>query len=335
MRGWLRAAPGSSVAIVLAVLGGLVLLLILAGCDARGGNAAKPAPSGGSPTVEPGGGRVTLAADQAARFPVAVVATRNFQVNLTAPARAVASVVGSANLTAPLLLFETQDISQLFSDFTRNRAAFQRAEVQRRRLGELASRDAVAGKDVLDAETDLRQSEASLRDAEAKLRQIGLDPAQLVAMPAGMVYMVADVPEAKIGAVDLGERAWFDFNAYPGETLTGRVKRIADAVDPQTRSVRVGIELSGYGGRIKPGMFARVAIEERTERAVLIPLSAVLSVEGHTFVFVRTSPLSFERREVVLGLDNGKDVEVRSGLANGESVVAGNVILLKGLSFGY
>ena len=106
-------------------------------------------------------------------------------------------------------------------------------------------------------------------------------------------------------------------------------------MDPQTRAIHVAIQLDGHGNRLKPGMFARVSIEERTERALVIPLACVLSVEGRTFVFVRTGPTRFERREVNLGLDNGTDVEVRSGVVAGEAVVSGNVILLKGLSFGY
>lgn len=288
-----------------------------------------------STTVTPGGARIGMKADDAARFPVVTAEVRNFDVALVVPARAVAAIMEAKDLGAPLVLFETQDLSQLFSDFTRSRASFQRADTQRKRLAELAKRDAVAGKDVLDAETDLRQAEAALRDSEAKMRQIGFDPGLLATMPAGMLLMVADVPEARISAVDMGERGVFEFAAYPGEKFIGRVRRIADAVDPQTRAIHVAIEIEGHGNRLKPGMFARVSIQERSERALVIPLACVLSVEGRTFVFVRASPVAFERREVVLGLDNGTDVEVRSGITAGEHVVAGNVILLKGLSFGY
>ena len=286
-------------------------------------------------TVEPGGARLTLAVKDAEKFATTTAASRDFAVNLVAPARAVATVVAATDLPTPLVLFETQEQSALWSDFTKNRAAYARADLQRKRIGELAMRDAVAGKDVVDAETELRTSEASLRDTDAKLRQIGFDPQQLLTLTAGSLLVVADVPEARIGAVQMGERATFDFNAFAGQTFTGKVTRIADAVDPQTRAIHVTITMDAHEGRLKPGMFARVSIEERTERALLIPLPAVISVEARTFVFVRTGPATFERREVVLGLDNGKDVQVKSGLASGDQVVTSNTILLKGLSFGY
>ena len=310
------------------------LLVLLGGCVKDRPASEERATAVGS-SVELGGARITMPAADAGRFPVTTAAVRNFEVALVAPARAVAAVMAAKDLEQPLVLFETQELSQLFSDFNKNRAAFQRADAQRKRLAELAKRDAVSGKDVLDSETDLRQAEASLRDAEAKLRQIGFDPALLASMPAGTLLVVADVPEARIGAVDMGERGTFEFSAYPGEKFYGKVARIADAVDPQTRAIHVAIRLDGQGNRLKPGMFARVSIEERTERSLVIPLGCVLSVEGRTFVFVRTAPTRFERREVNLGLDNGTDVQVRSGVVAGEAVVSGNVILLKGLSFGY
>ena len=312
----------------------LAASLLLAACG-RGDAAKPPARSSEAIVVEPGGARVTLPAADATKFAVSIAAVRDFQVNLIAPARAVAAVIAATDLPTPLVLFETQEQSQLWSDFTKNRVAYARADLQRKRLGELATRDAVAGKDVVDAETDLRTAEASLRDTEAKLRQIGFDPPQLLALPAGSLLAVADVPEARIAAVQMGERGTFEFNAFPGERFSGHVTRIADAVDPTTRAIHVAIMLDAQQGRLKPGMFARVSIEERSERALLVPLSAVLSVEGRTFVFVRTAPTVFERREVVLALDNGTDVQVKSGLGAGDAVVTSNTILLKGLSFGY
>jgi Cu(I)/Ag(I) efflux system membrane fusion protein len=99
--------------------------------------------------------------------------------------------------------------------------------------------------------------------------------------------------------------------------------------------VRVSIEMPSQGGRIKPGMFARVHIQERSDDALVVPLSSVVSADAKNFVFVRVAPNRFARREVVLGGDNGTDVRVARGLAEGDPVVVTNAILLKGMSFGY
>ncbi len=192
----------------------------------------------------------------------------------------------------------------------------------------------MSGKDVVDAETDYRQAEATLRDAEAKLRQAGMPPQRLSTLSAGMVLLVADVPELLAPTVQVGEEGRFEFNSYPGETFSGRISEVGDAVDPQTRTVRVGITMASQG-KIKPGMYARVKIEERTDQALVIPLSAIVSAEAKPYAFVKTGPTTFQRRQVVLGIDNGTSVQVKGGLSAGESVVTQNVILLKGMSFGY
>jgi cobalt-zinc-cadmium efflux system membrane fusion protein len=199
----------------------------------------------------------------------------------------------------------------------------------------LLSRNAVAGKDVVDAETDYQQAEATVRETEGKLRQTGFDPRLLAKLRIGVVLAVADVPEAKVRSVTPGEAALFEFSAYPGEVIRGTVATVGETVDPATRSVRVAIEVPDAKGRIKPGMFARVNITERTERSLVMPLSAVVSADAKNFAFVKVAPRTFERRAVVLDLDDGRNVKVRSGVQAGDSVATTNAILLKGLSFGY
>jgi len=142
------------------------------------------------------------------------------------------------------------------------------------------------------------------------------------------------VPELLAPTVQVGESARFEFNSYPGETYTGRITDVGDAIDPATRTVRVGIVLASQG-RIKPGMYARVRSDERTEQALVVPLSAIVSAEAKPFAFVKTGAGTYERRAVTLGLDNGTAVQVKAGLNAGDSVVTKNVILLKGMSFGY
>jgi cobalt-zinc-cadmium efflux system membrane fusion protein len=303
------------------------------------GACAKPeAPVPGAASGRAGvasGDRVTVPAEQAAQFPVQPVVRQAFPIVLNVPARTVAAAVPAADLPTPLILFETADLSQMYSSYTSARATFERSGTQVQRLRELMKRDAVSGKDLGDAETDYRQSEATLRDAEAKLRQAGLAPAKLQGLEPGTVLLIADVPELLAPTVGVGETAHFEFNSFPGEKFTGHITEVGDAIDPQTRTVRVGISLASQQGRIKPGMYARVRIEERTEQGLVIPLPSVVSAEAKSYAFVQVGPATYERRELVLGLDNGTYVQVKGGLVVGDKVVINNAILLKGLSFGY
>jgi multidrug efflux pump subunit AcrA (membrane-fusion protein) len=317
----------------LAVTGTLALL---AGCEGgdRPAAATRAAPIPVERSVG-ADGAVTLDTSEADRFAVAPATMRDFALELSAPARTVAALVPSPGAREPLLLFETPELSALYSDFIRARAEQSRAATQQGRERALYERQAAAGKDVLDAETDFRSADATLQEAQGKLRQAGFDLAQLARLAPGAVLVTADVPEARIESVTVGEPVKLEFNSFPGERFAGTVQAIGDAVDPRTRTVRVSVVLGGEGGRIKPGMFARVRIEERRQASLVIPLSAVVSADARTFVFVRTAPTRFERRAVVLGGDDGTDVQVERGLAAGDVVVTGNAILLKGLSFGY
>lgn len=325
------------------VAGILVCGCLTAGCAPQEGGreATERSAIGQNPSlrfsVSPDGATITLSREQAERFETKPVSPRKSTIYLKVVARTVAAVVLSADLQQPLVIFEAQDIAQLYSDYTRNRAAFERSFKQLARLKELLANNAVSGKDVLDAETDNRQAEASLREAESKLRQAGFNPRQLAAMRPGTVFIVADVPEARINAVDMGERVKIEFNSFPGEIISGNVTSIGDAIDPQTRTIKVGMELANEKKRIKPGMFANVSIEDRVVDAISVPRSAVVSADARAFVFVKTEETQFQRRPVILGGDSEdeKEFEVVSGLRPGERVVATHAILLKGMSFGY
>ena len=154
-------------------------------------------------------------------------------------------------------------------------------------------------------------------------------------MKPGSVFIVADVPESRIGAVDMGEPAYLEFNSYPGKTFNGKVISIGEVVDSQTRTIKVGMELSNKDGRLKPGMYARVRIEDRKIHAVIVPPEAVASVDAKNFVFIKTGARSFECREIITGESADDDIIVLEGLKGGEEIVVSNVILLKGMFFGY
>jgi multidrug efflux pump subunit AcrA (membrane-fusion protein) len=82
-------------------------------------------------------------------------------------------------------------------------------------------------------------------------------------------------------------------------------------------------------------MFAKVDFGDPRNNVVVIPLSAVFTVEGREYVFVQTAPRVFTRREVVLSPPEGDKAIALSGISEGEKIVTGGTMLLKGLSFNY
>ncbi len=311
----------------------LPCLVFLAACSGDKERAAAASAAQPEPVVS--GDTVTIAEGQRRRFGLAAAGSSDLAVTLAVPARTVAQLRGARALNEELMLFEDTDAQALYAEYLRGRTTYERTNTQLQRLRELYQRSAVAGKDVVDAESDARQAETTLRETEGKLRQQGYDPAQLGALRAGEILAVADVPENRIGAARKGQVALLKFAAYPGEPMTGTVVAVGETVDPATRTVHVTILLKDPAGRIKPGMFAKAYIAEKTTAALQIPVSAVVSADARDFVFVQIAPGRYVRREVITALDDGRVVEIKSGLAPGDSVVTAGAILLKGLTFGY
>src|SRR5438045_1342011 len=67
-----------------------------------------------------------------------------------------------------------------------------------------------------------------------------------------VVWVSADVPENAIRVIKVGDRVGLSFVAYPGETFAGRVARIADVLDKETRTIKVHVEMPNPQGRFRP-----------------------------------------------------------------------------------
>ena len=143
------------------------------------------------------------------------------------------------------------------------------------------------------------------------------------------VWFAAEVPEASIRLVRASEPVGITLIAFPGEILTGRVTRIANVLDPQTRTVKVYAELPNPGGRLRPDMFGSLRASGPRLRQPVLPLSAVVEEYGKRTVFRERAPGQFERREVTLGPPSGDVAPVRQGVEPGDRVVVDGAMLLK------
>ena len=91
----------------------------------------------------------------------------------------------------------------------------------------------------------------------------------------GTVRLVANLVEKDFKRVEAGVQAKVEVDAFPGETFTGRVSRVAPVFDPATRTAAMEIEVPNPGFRLKPGMYARVQLtaERRTNASGRPPWS--------------------------------------------------------------
>jgi len=150
----------------------------------------------------------------------------------------------------------------------------------------------------------------------------------MVVADLSTIWVTAQVPEKDIQRVRMGEDARVQFSAYPGERFTGRVQFIGDVLAPETRTVKVRIQLANPQHRLKPGMFARVTLEGEEAPELVVPSSALLVRGDKTFLFVEKAPWTFERRPVETGEPLATGVSVAQGLSSGERIITANTILL-------
>ena len=144
------------------------------------------------------------------------------------------------------------------------------------------------------------------------------------------VWVLADIYEQDLTKVRPGTDAVVRVDAYPDRSFTGRVTYLADLIDPQTRSAKARVVVDNPGTALKLDMFARLLIPTAEQRDVLlVPLTAVQTVDNQTIVFVQQTSQRFARRDVELGLTAGDVVEVRAGLKAGETVVSAGSFYLK------
>lgn len=143
------------------------------------------------------------------------------------------------------------------------------------------------------------------------------------------VWVIADVFEQDMALLREGARAELSVNAYPGEKFVGKVTYLYPTLKADTRTVAVRIELANPRGRLKPGMYAEVALAAPAGSPVVtVPQSAVIDSGLRQVVLVQTGEGRFAPREVKLGRRDGERVEVREGVANGETVVVAANFLL-------
>jgi membrane fusion protein, heavy metal efflux system len=138
------------------------------------------------------------------------------------------------------------------------------------------------------------------------------------------VDVVAQVFEAQIGAVKIGQTVRIKALAFPDLTFTGKVKTTAASLERDTGTLRVFVHTQNPEGKLLPGMRAQLTfVIEETDAAVVVPRSAVLGQAGDLFVYrqIMTAPFAYERTPVVVGNRDDRYIEIIEGVLPGDRVV--------------
>lgn len=263
-----------------------------------------------------------------------------------------------------LLLIESPDVSQAFSDYQKFKADEQLAAKQMARAQLLYDKGAIALADLETAQDADAKAKVDTQTAAQRIKVLGgniNNPSPLLPVVAPIsgvivdqqttggtgvksldnspnlftiadlstVWVVCDVYEDALSRVHVGDTAEITLNAYPDQKFPGKVVNISEVLDPSTRAAKVRIELANPKGLMRAGMFVTATFKGRQliER-VVIPASAVVHLHDKDWVFVPAGDKQFRRVALQLGPQVGDGfVQVTSGLQP-QQTVASNALQL-------
>jgi RND family efflux transporter MFP subunit len=140
-----------------------------------------------------------------------------------------------------------------------------------------------------------------------------------------LLRLVIPVPERAVPDLRLGEKIDVKVSTT-GKNFTGKVIRVSDQIDLQTRTMHTEVEVPNPNYELVPGMYASAEIPLQTaQKALTLPMQAVQpSGPDKGTVLLVNSANQIERRTVTLGLQTGTQVEIVSGLNENDRVIFGS-----------
>jgi cobalt-zinc-cadmium efflux system membrane fusion protein len=267
-----------------------------------------------------------------------------------------------AELTSP-------DLGRLRAEYLSADARVTLADAALERKRGLAAEKIAPQREVQEAESAAADARAALRAARAAIQAFGVEPPGndddaatssrfVLRSPIGgsvieRTAVLGQLLDPSISAFRIGDlstlwltvhaferdavrirqgvRARLSFSALPGQDFDGAVTAIGRHVERESRTVPVRIDVKNEGTLLRPGMSASamLPVGETGAPILTVPVSAVQRVRNEWCVFLPKDANHFEIRRIGRGRDLGAEVEVLSGLREGEKIVVDGAFLLK------
>lgn len=142
------------------------------------------------------------------------------------------------------------------------------------------------------------------------------------------VWIDAEIYESDLPLVRVGQKAEVTLSYLPGERFTGTVSYVYPYLDAPSRTGRIRIEVRNEQGKLKPDMYAAVAIEEALGEQLVVPEDAVIMAGETNLVFVDLGEGKLKPKKITIGRRGPDGYAVLDGLAEGDVVVtSGNFLI--------
>jgi cobalt-zinc-cadmium efflux system membrane fusion protein len=143
------------------------------------------------------------------------------------------------------------------------------------------------------------------------------------------VWVLANVNESDISKISQGMDADIRTISYPDRLFRGKVDKLFNVLDDETRTMKVRINISNTDLALKPEMSATVSLHMREGKELIaIPSSAIIFDKSKNWVMVYKNRGDIETRPVEVYRQSGDTTYIASGLKSGETVISKNQLLI-------
>jgi Cu(I)/Ag(I) efflux system membrane fusion protein len=159
---------------------------------------------------------------------------------------------------------------------------------------------------------------------------VAVNPGMTLFRIAGLdkVWAVAEVPESQAVHLVRGQRVRAALQADAKQAFDGELAELLPEVSAGSRTLQARFEVDNRDGKLTPGMLLRLQVEGPSSARLVIASEAIIRTGTRAVAIVKNASGSFEPHDVQLGADRGDIVEVLSGLAEGDQVVASGQFLV-------
>lgn len=246
-----------------------------------------------------------------------------------------------------------QQLSQARADLATAEANARNAAIQARRYQNLLAQDAVSQQDTDNYVTSQLSSNTQVQSSRANVRRLedlvgfervtapfdgvitarDIDTGQLINAGAGAgaqlfeeaqirtLRVYVSVPQVDSRGARPGVPAQIALGEYPGKTFTGRIVRTAQAIDPNTRTLLVEIDVDNRDGKLMPGAYGEVTLHLNTGvNSLIVPVpTMIFRAQGLQVATVVNGKAKL--LPIAVGQDDGRVIEVVNGLTADAEVI--------------
>ena len=139
---------------------------------------------------------------------------------------------------------------------------------------------------------------------------------------SSVIFSDLKIPETYVGVIKKGLPIEVNFSGYKNKIYKGEVESVANRIDAQTRSMLARVKIVNENSELIPGALLEVTIKYNERNSLSIPDTSILLEGNKIYVYKVLNNNSVKKLEVTTGIRNKGNLELISGLKQGDNIVA-------------